>query len=94
MTAKTDIEKLFAKVAADALKSGVTFENRVEALKILKPYYEILTKKAGKLPAEPSESGGPHFGDFQADMRDPPLAGEGEGEHVNGSAQVRGRRRN
>lgn len=91
MTAKEDIEKLYAKVAADALKSGVTFENRVEALKILKPYYEMLTKKAGKLPPEPSESG-PHFGDFQADMRDPPTAGEGE--HPNGSAQVRGRRRN
>lgn len=91
MTAKTDIEALFAKVAADALKSGVTFENRVEALKILKPYYEILTKKAGKLPPEPSESG-PHFGDFQADMSDPPAGGQGE--RPNGSAKVRGHRRN
>lgn len=73
MSAKTDIEKLFALVAADALKAEVSFQDRVEALKILKPYYEIMTRKAAKLPPEASE--GPHFGDFQADMEDSPDGG-------------------
>lgn len=93
MTAKNDIEKLAALVTAKALEKGVSFETRVEALKALKPYYEILTRKAGKLPTESAE-GGPHFGDFQADMADPPAAGEPEhGAHPNGGTAVRSRSR-
>lgn len=64
MTAREDIEKLASAIAEAALAEGVTLETRIDALKVLNPYFSVLVKNKAKMDEE--TSGGPSFGDFQA----------------------------
>ena len=86
MSPKSEIEKLALKVAQAANADGVLLENRIEALKVLNPYYAILAKNKGKLDDEPSE--GPSFADFQGDLKTV------ESEPNGRTPPVRGRRGN
>lgn len=73
MTAREDIEKLASSIAKAALTEGVTLETRIDALKVLNPYFSILVKNKAKMDEETSS--GPSFGDFQAIVtaaEDPP----------------------
>ena len=63
MTAREDIEKLASAIAQASLQPEVTLETRIDALKVLNPYFSILMKNKGKLDEEPAN--GPSFGDFQ-----------------------------
>jgi hypothetical protein len=55
MTIRTDIEKLALMVAKEAMEPGKTFNDRLEALKILNPHYTALLKK--KAPEEDDGEG-------------------------------------
>lgn len=52
-----DIEKLVAEVAKKAASAETTIETKMDALKLLQPYYAVLKKAKGKLDDDPSEGG-------------------------------------
>lgn len=45
LSALSEIEKLVSKVSCGALDESVAFQDRVEALKVLTPYYIALKKE-------------------------------------------------
>lgn len=55
MTIRSDIEALASMVAKEAMLPGCTFQDRVEALKVLNTHYAALMKK--KTPDEPDSEG-------------------------------------
>ena len=48
MTALTEIEALAEKTAQEALKQDTPLQSRIDALKILAPYYAALKKAVGQ----------------------------------------------
>ena len=83
MTTLSDIEKLVETTAKQALQNDTSLQDRVDALKILHPYYAAL-KKAEGLPAEGGDE--PTIADMQAQI---------EKENGNGrNVQARTRSRN
>jgi len=77
MTPLPDIEKLVAKVAKAALQDSTSDQDRVDALKVLTPYYLSLKKERN---VEESETSTMH--DLAQAFQDP-----------ENNAQVRSRRR-
>ena len=66
MSTQSEIEKLVNKVAKDALAPDVEHHARVEALKVLTPYY--LSLKKDKNPDDSNDS---TMADFAAAMQEP-----------------------
>ncbi|MGO9304049.1 MAG: hypothetical protein ACLP3R_10155 [Candidatus Korobacteraceae bacterium] len=52
-----DIEKLVAEVAQEAASGSMPLHEKMDALKLLQPYYAVLKKAKGKLDDDPSEGG-------------------------------------
>lgn len=71
MTAKQDfldnIYKLAGKVAEQAQQEDTKFDQRVEALKALNPYYAAIVKSKGK--DDESDAPGSNFGDWRDRMK-------------------------
>ena len=63
-----DIEKLVADVANEAASGTMTTYEKMDALKLLQPYYAVLKKAKGKLDDDPSE-GGQTMGDMRERLR-------------------------
>jgi len=63
-----DIEKLVAEVAKEAASDSMTMHEKLDALKLLTPYYAVLKKAKGKLDDDPSE-GGQTMGDMRERLR-------------------------
>jgi hypothetical protein len=66
--ALADIEKLVAEVAKKAVSSDTTLEQKMDALKLLQPYYAVLKKAKGKPDDDPSQDG-PSMGDMRNNLR-------------------------
>lgn len=81
MSARSDIEKLAQSIAKDAMKADTSLQDRIDALKVLTPYYTALTKQK-KAPAD--DDGEPTFADLTRQIE----------EHANGTPEVRTRRGN
>lgn len=70
MSTKVDIEALAGIVAREAAAKDVALESRVEALKELNRFYDILCKaKGGTLDPPPAD--GASFVEFRKDVKDP-----------------------
>lgn len=71
MSAKDDfldnIYKLAGKVAEEAQQEDTKFDQRVEALKALNPYYAAIVKAKGK--DDESDAQGNNFGDWRDRMK-------------------------
>lgn len=71
MSAKDDfldnIYKLAGKVAEEAQQEDTKFDQRVEALKALNPYYAAIVKAKGK--DDDSDAQGNNFGDWRDRMK-------------------------
>ena len=63
-----DIEKLVAEVAQEAASGSMPLHEKMDALKLLQPYYAVLKKAKGKLDDDPSE-GGQTMGDMRERLR-------------------------
>jgi len=63
-----DIEKLVAEVAQEAASGNMPLHEKMDALKLLQPYYAVLKKAKGKLDDDPSE-GGQTMGDMRERLR-------------------------
>ncbi len=67
MTAKSEfldnIYKLASAVAEEAQQEGTKFDQKVEALKALNPYYAAIVKAKGK--DDESDAPGGNFGDWR-----------------------------
>ena len=83
MTTLSDIEKLVETTAKQALEKDTPIASRIDALKVIAPYYTALKKAAGQTE-EPS--GEPTMDDMRSQI---------EQENGNGRAvQTRSRSRN
>jgi len=69
MTALTEIEKLVDKVAKEALQDDLALHEKVEALKVLTPYYQALKKDTKSEDTETST-----MDDFAKAMKEPNAA--------------------
>ena len=67
MSILTDIEKLAAEVAKSALTADNGIETRIDALKVLTPYYTALKKAQGQ--ADPDQPDEPTMAAFQDRLR-------------------------
>ena len=83
MTTLTDIEKLVETTAKQALEKDTTIQSRIDALKVIAPYYTALKKAAGVDLPESDEP-------TMADMRSQIEQENGNGRNV----QARTRSRN
>lgn len=63
-----DIEKLVADVAKEASSGNKTIEEKMDALKLLQPYYAVLKKAKGKSDDEQSDDE-PTMGEMQRRLR-------------------------
>ena len=61
------IEKLVAQVVKDVASSSVTLHERMDALKLLQPYYIVLKKAKGKSDDESGDE--PTMNDLQRRLR-------------------------
>jgi hypothetical protein len=62
-----EIEKLVALVAKEALSANKTLQEKMDALKLLTPYYAVLKKAKGKHDDDSSD--GPSMGDMRNSLR-------------------------
>lgn len=76
MSAKSKIEALALSVAEKAMEKDTGLQDRIDALKVLTPYYAALIKGKKQIS---DEDGEPTFADLT----------KGIEEHVNGIPQVR-----
>jgi len=67
MTILSDIEKLAAEVAKNALEQDTGIESRIDALKVLTPYYNALKKAQGQTDPDPPDQ--PTMAAFQDRLR-------------------------
>jgi len=82
MTALSDIEKLAVKVAKEAFDKDTSLDVKIEALKVLGPYYTLLKKAEGKADTDsPTE---PSMGDLQRQLRHTEDAAHGGSEAIPG----------
>lgn len=84
---KDDIETLAGIVAREAAENNVDLAARVEALKELNRFYDILCKQKGVNIDTPPVSGA-SFEQFREAVKDPPAKA---GKATNGAVQVRDR---
>lgn len=63
-----DIEKLVAEVAKKAVSSETSLSDKLDALKLLTPYYAVLKKAKGKSDDDSSQDG-PSMGDMRNSLR-------------------------
>lgn len=63
-----DIEKLVAEVAKDAVSASKTLQEKMDALKLLQPYYAIM-KKAKPRPDDDDALDEPTMGDMRDKLR-------------------------
>jgi hypothetical protein len=83
MTTLSDIEKLVQTTAKNALEKDTPLQERIDALKVIAPYYTALKKAAGQ---EPPDSGGdPTMDEMRSQIEE-----SGNGRAV----QIRSRSRN
>lgn len=66
--ALNDIEKLVAEVANAAISANTPLNEKMEALKLLQPYYAVLKK--AKLRADDDPPDGPTMGAMRDRLRD------------------------
>ena len=81
-----EMDKLAAQLAKDANMAEKNFGDRLDAFKVLMPYYALLLKNKGK--DDPDENDLPNFDNFTASIHSTENA---DGEREPG---VRDRRRN
>lgn len=67
MTAENDIEALASKIAKEAISDDMSFAEKLDALKILTPYYTALKKQNGSKSSD-DDNDGPSFSDFRNDL--------------------------
>lgn len=82
---RAELDKLAAKIAANAALSNTSLQESIDALKVLTPYYAMTQKLAPKGDADDAD--GATFENFSA-----AIAVEQE-ERINGKTTVRSRRR-
>ena len=87
MTVLSDIEKLVETTAKQALEKDTSIQSRIDALKVIAPYYGALKKAAGK---DPDESDEPTMGDLRRQLDEAEENGHGGSERI----QARTRSRN
>ena len=63
-----DIEKVVADVAKQAASNGTSIQDKMDALKLLQPFYIELRKSKGRSEPDSSE-GEPTMGDLQSRLR-------------------------
>lgn len=83
MTTLSDIEKLVETTAKQALEKTTTIEQRIDALKVIAPYYTALKKAAGQDP--PAEGGEPTMDDMRSQIEE-----SGNGRNVQARTRSRG----
>ena len=83
MTILPDIEKLAQQTAKEALKDNTPLQSKIDALKVLSPYYSALKKIDSKEPAESDE---PTMGDLRRQL-------DAAEENGHGGARVQDRAR-
>ena len=88
--ALADIERLVAEVAKDAVSGNKTLQEKMEALKLLQPYYAVLKKVKSK--SDDDASGGPSMGDMQHSLRVVEQEPAETGGSANGGIETSSRR--
>ena len=85
-----NIERLVAEVAKDAISGNKTIIEKMEALKLLQPYYAVLKK--AKSRSDDDASDGPSMGDMQHSLRVVEQEPAETGGSANGGIETSSRR--
>jgi hypothetical protein len=83
MTTLSDIEKLVQTTAKNALEKDTPLQERIDALKVIAPYYTALKKAAGQEPAEGGDE--PTMDDMRSQIEE-----SGNGRNVQARTRSRG----